>query len=89
MFEFSLFLLFVFICLSVLIECHQNAGISVPLERSDYVKQGKAKKKQEILLLVEEYLSFSTTRGKQGASKSFFNPGIVYSNHGKCCMVIS
>ena len=32
------------ICLSVLIECHQKAGISVLLERNNYVKQGKAKK---------------------------------------------
>ena len=38
--EFSLFLLFVFICLSVLIKFHKKAGISVPLERGDYVKQG-------------------------------------------------
>ena len=59
-----------FICLSVLIECHQKAGVYVSLERNNYVKQGKAKK-QEVLFLEEEHLSFSTSRGKQGLQGAF------------------
>jgi hypothetical protein len=35
--------------LSVLIKCHQKAGINVPLERNDYVKQGKAEKTRKVL----------------------------------------